>query len=188
MRKIKLFIAVSLDGYIARKNDDLDWLNAVEQEGEDYGYQHFIDTVDTVILGQRTYNKVLGMAGFFPHQNKKSYIITRTPKPNTDRLIFYTGNLASLVSALREADGKDIFCDGGAYVVTELMKINAIDEFIISVIPLFLGDGIRLFKDNRPEMQLRLTGYHSYPTGLVQLRYERIKMGSLTEIPDLIPL
>ncbi|HEY0041148.1 MAG TPA: dihydrofolate reductase, partial [Flavisolibacter sp.] len=77
-RKVILYIATSLDGYIAKTDDDLGFLSIVEQEGEDYGYGEFLQTVDAVIVGRRTYDKVLSMGYAFPHADKDAYIITRT--------------------------------------------------------------------------------------------------------------
>ena len=170
-RKLILYIAMSLDGYIARKDDDLSWLSVVENEGEDYGYGAFISTVDTVILGKRTYDKVLSMGYDFPHADKESYIITRTPQPSVGNVHFYTEDLPLLVQQLKRKEGKNIFCDGGATVVHQLMKDHLIDEIIVSVIPILLGDGIRLFQADMPEHQLTLLSAKAFDKGLVQLHY-----------------
>lgn len=172
MRKLILYIATSLDGYIAKPNDDLSFLSLVEQEGQDYGYDDFIKTIDAVIVGRKTYDKVISMGYDFPHADKEAYIITRTPKPNIGSVQFYCGNLKSLVVRLKAENGKNIFCDGGAEIVNELLKENLIDEFIISVIPILLGNGIRLFKDGRPEQKLELISTKKFEKGLTQLHYK----------------
>ncbi|WP_017258793.1 dihydrofolate reductase family protein [Pedobacter arcticus] len=174
-RKLILYIATSLDGYIAKTNDDLSFLSLVEQEGQDYGYADFVKTVDTVIVGRKTYDKVLSMGYDFPHVDKDCYILTRTPKSTNGSLKFYTGNIKTLVTLLKLKDGKTIFCDGGAETATELIKNDLIDEYIISVIPILLGDGIRLFKDGRPEQQLELLSTKQFEKGLTQLHYKRLK-------------
>jgi dihydrofolate reductase len=99
-RKVILYIATSVDGYIAKPNDDLDFLSIVEQEGEDYGYVDFINTVDTVILGRKTFDWVMTQVQEFPHSDKETYVITRSPKPNIGNIKFYSGNLKELVSKL----------------------------------------------------------------------------------------
>lgn len=172
-RKVILYIATSLDGYIAKPNDNLDFLAMVEQEGQDYGYAEFVKTVDAVIVGRRTYDKVLAMGFDFPHADKDAYIITRTPRPTNGSVKFYTGNIKSLVSKLKSENGKNIFCDGGAEIVNELLKDDLIDEFIISVIPILLGNGTKLFKDNRPEQKLELLSTKQFDKGLTQLHYKR---------------
>ncbi|MBD0369102.1 MAG: dihydrofolate reductase [Flavisolibacter sp.] len=170
-RKVILFIAMSLDGYIAKRNDDLSFLSLVEKQGEDYGYNDFIRTVDTVILGRKTYDKVLSMGYDFPHKDKESYIITRTPRPAIGNTRFHTGDVNDLVANLKCKEGKNIFIDGGAQVINELLKNNLVDEMYISIIPILLGDGISLFKNERPENRLELKEAKPYESGLVQLHY-----------------
>ena len=141
MRKISLFIATSLDGYIAKPNDDL----------REIGPSHYDN-------GQRDV-----------------YVITRTERPQAGRTIFHTGNISELVKRLKSEKGKNIYCDGGAEVIDELLKQDLIDEFIISVIPVLLGDGTRLFKDGRPEQILELISVKAFETGLTQLHYKKKK-------------
>jgi dihydrofolate reductase len=171
-RKVILYIATSLDGYITQPNDDLSFLSIVEQEGQDYGYADFIKTVDTVIVGRKTYDKVISMGFDFPHADKDAYIITRTPKPSIGSVKFYTDDLKSLIDKLKSENGKNIFCDGGAEIVNELLKNDLIDEFIISVIPILVGNGTKLFKDGRPEQKLELVSVKSFDKGLTQLHYK----------------
>ncbi|WP_031529856.1 dihydrofolate reductase family protein [Dyadobacter crusticola] len=173
MRKLVLYIATSVDGYIAAPGDDLGFLAKVEKEGEDYGYREFIAEVDTVIVGRRTYDWVMQHVPEFSHADKESYIITRTPQESIGNTHFYTGDIGELVATLKAKEGKTIFCDGGAEVVHQLLTRGLIDEFVISIIPVFVGDGIRLFKDGRPGADLKLVEAKSFDSGLVQLRYRR---------------
>ncbi|MBK1439640.1 dihydrofolate reductase [Parapedobacter sp. ISTM3] len=175
MRKIALFIATSLDGYIAKPNDDLSFLKLVEKEGEDYGYAEFTDTIDTLIVGRRTYDYVLKEIGPSHYDNgqRDVYVITRTERPQVGRTFFYTGDIAELVKRLKSEEGKNIYCDGGAEVINELLKHDLIDELIISVIPVLLGNGTRLFKDGRPEQTLEFITVKTFETGLTQLHYKR---------------
>jgi len=173
MRKLFIYIAASLDGYIAAPGDDLSFLNAMEKEGEDYGYKDFIAEVDTVILGRRTYDWVLENLGYSSHQDKETYIITRTARPVEGNTIFYTGDLKELITTLKQKEGKNIFCDGGAQIVHQLLKDDLVDEIIVSVVPILLGEGIRLFNDGRPQFLLELVNVTSFATGLVQLHYKR---------------
>ena len=171
-RKLILYIACSLDGYIAKPNDDLSFLDSMQKEGEDYGYNEFTASVDTVILGRRTYDWVMERVPEFPHADKKAYVITRSTRPDIESTTFYSGDLTSLVTKLKEGTGKNIFCDGGAEIVNELLSASLIDELIISVIPVLVGDGTRLFKDGRPEQLLELISSKSFETGLTQLHYK----------------
>jgi len=170
-KKVIVYIAASLDGYIAGPNDDMSFLSLVEQEGEDYGYADFIKTVDTVIMGRKTYDWVMSHMPEFPHADKTAYIITRTPRPDVGKTSFYTGNLPELISRLKSEDGKTIFIDGGAEIVNELLQAGVIDELIISVIPVLVGNGVRLFNDNRPVQQLKLQSAKQFESGLMQLHY-----------------
>jgi dihydrofolate reductase len=172
-RKVVLYISMTLDGYIASKDNSLDFLSVVEQEGEDYGYNDFVKTVDTVIIGRKTYEKVLEMGYEYPHTDKDVYIVTRTPKPSIGTFRFYTGDLSQLVTSMKGQSGKKIYCDGGAEIANELIKHNLIDEFVISVIPILLGDGIKLFNDGRPEQALELISAKQFKKGLTQLHYKR---------------
>jgi len=173
-RKLILYIAASLDGYIAKPNDDLSFLKLVEKEGEDYGYSEFTASIDTIILGRKTYDWVLKEIGSSHYDNgdRNVYVITRTERPGVGKTKFYSGSLTELVKHLKTENGKNIFCDGGAEIVNELLKENLIDEFIISVIPILLGNGTRLFKDGRPEQLLELVSTKTFDTGLTQLHYK----------------
>ena len=175
MRKLSLFIATSLDGYIAKPNDDLSFLKLVEKEGEDYGYAEFTANIDTIILGRRTYDWVLREIGTSHYDNgeRNVYVITRTERQSVGKTKFYTGNLNELVQQLKSENGKNIYCDGGAEIVNELLMIDLIDELIVSIVPVLVGNGIRLFKDGRPEQQLELVNTKAFDTGLIQLHYKR---------------
>lgn len=172
-RKVILYIATSLDGYIAKPNDDLSFLSIVQQDGEDYGYADFVKSVDTVILGRKTYDWVMTQVPEFPHADKNSFIITRTARPSIGKTNFYTDNLKDLILRLKNEQGKNIFIDGGAEIVNELLKQNLIDEFIISIIPILVGSGTKLFKDKRPEQKLELISTKQFDKGLTQLHYKR---------------
>lgn len=175
MRKLSLFIATSLDGYIAKPNDNLDFLKLVEKEGVDYGYAAFTADIDTIILGRKTYDYVVREIGAEHYDNgqRDVYVITKTERPSVGRTTFYSGDLATLVNRLKAEPGKGIYCDGGAEVIHELLQHDLIDEFTISIIPILVGSGTRLFKDGRPEQVLELVSAKTFDTGLTQLHYRR---------------
>ncbi|MFM1999374.1 MAG: dihydrofolate reductase family protein [Bacteroidota bacterium] len=172
-RQVILYISMSLDGYIAGKDDSLDFLAMVDQEGEDYGYNDFVKSIDAVIIGRKTYEKVIAMGYDYPHTEKDVYILTRTARPSIGNFKFYSEDLSELVNRLKSQAGKNIYCDGGADIANELMKNDLVDEFIISVIPVLLGEGIKLFKDGRPKQILELVTSKQFDKGLVQLHYKR---------------
>jgi len=162
---------MSLDGYIARPDGDLSFLSLVDEKGQDYGYSEFIKNVDTVILGRKTYDKVLTFGIPFPHADKQTFVITHTPQLKNGNITFYTGDLSALIAELKAEGGKNIFVDGGAEIVNEMMKRSLIDEYIISIIPVYLGEGVPLFKKGRPEVKLKLISAKTFDKGLVQLHY-----------------
>ncbi|MCL1674457.1 dihydrofolate reductase family protein [Elizabethkingia meningoseptica] len=171
-KKLILYIACSVDGYIAQPGDDLSFLDKVQREGEDYGYTDFTATVDTVIMGRRTYDWIMARCPEYVHHDKNTYIITRTERPQQGNTRFYTGDLKELVATLKSQGGKNIFCDGGAEIVNELLKDRLFDELIISIIPVLLGDGTRLFRNGVPMQDLILISSKSFDSGLVQLHYK----------------
>lgn len=174
-KKLILYIATSLDGYIAAPNDDLSFLSLVQKEGLDYGYNDFIKTVDTVILGRKTYDWVIKNAGDISYPNQKVYVITKSDRQNTEKVEFYNGDLVELINKLKSQDGGNIFCDGGAQIVNELLKHGMIDEFVISIVPVLLGDGVKLFQGGYTLQNLELISSKQFETGLMQLKYRKIK-------------
>ncbi len=171
-RKVIVYIATSIDGFIAKTDGDISFLDTVAGSGEDYGYSDFINSVDTVIMGRKTYDKVLSFGIGNPHAAIQSYIITRTERKSEDNVTFYTGDITALVNALKSNQGKHIFVDGGAEIVNLLLQHRLIDEIIISIVPVLLGEGIRLFDTNRPPVQMQLVGSTQYASGLVQIHYK----------------
>lgn len=172
-RNLVLYIAMSLDGFIATPEGDLAFLGMVEKEGEDYGYHAFVKTVDTIIVGRKTWDKVFSMIHTNPHPDKTVYVITRTVQASEGNVHYYTGSLRELVQRLKNEPGKNIYCDGGAEIVNLLLNDGLIDELVVSVIPVLLGKGIALFNNSRPEMQLQLVQSTAFEKGLVQLHYKR---------------
>lgn len=172
MRKVILYIATSADGFIAGENEDLGFLSTVETPGEDYGYSSFVNTVDTVIMGRKTYDKVLGFGIPFPHTGRKCYVFSKARSGSDENVEYYNGDIAALIAQLKETEGKDIFIDGGAELVHELMKQKLIDRYCISIIPHFVGNGVQLFKQGRPEQKLKLLHSSTFPTGLVQMWFD----------------
>ena len=98
--------------------------------------------------------------------------MTRTPRPSKGNLSFHSGDLELLVRKLKSEEGKGIFIDGGAEIVNQLLRLKLIDEMYISIIPILLGNGVRLFQDGRPEQELTLLTSLQYKKGLVQLHYK----------------
>ncbi|MBF0760203.1 dihydrofolate reductase [Dysgonomonas mossii] len=174
MRKIRLYIAASIDGYIASSDGELDWLSDYPITPElNYGYKDFFESIDTVIIGGRTYRDILNMDVVYPYKNKTSYIITRnainTPKED---IIYITNNIEDNISELKKREGKDIWLVGGGEIVSLFLNQNWIDEMIITYIPILLGDGIRLFPNKAKESKWSLIQSQAFINGVAQTRYQ----------------
>lgn len=174
-RSLVVYIAVSLDGYIATQDDNLDFLSMVEREGEDYGYAEFCTTIDTVIMGRKTYDKVLSFGIEFPHRDKRCIVLSKSRIGRDDNVEYYAGSLVDLVNEFRANQGKDIYIDGGAETIHAFRSKGLIDRYIVSVIPIILGGGIRLFGEGLPKEILKLNSCLSFDSGLTQLHYEVIR-------------
>lgn len=170
-RKLILYIAMSLDGYIAKHDDNIDFLSVVESEETDYGFADFLNNIDVLIWGRKTFDKVLTLVSEVPHKDKKVYVISRSRTGNHEHVVYHP-NVVELVKELKQEEGKHIYCDGGSEIVTELLNHSLIDRIIVSVIPYMLGSGIRLFQEGVPEKKLIFRQSITYPTSLVQLWYD----------------
>jgi dihydrofolate reductase len=170
-RKLVLYIAMSLDGYIAKHDGNIDFLSIVEKPNEDYGYSEFLQSIDTVIWGRKTLDKVLTFGMGVPHSDKKVYVISKSREGFVEHAE-YKADVVGLVKELKQKEGKNIYCDGGAEIVFELMKHKMFDRIIVSVIPHLLGDGVKLFKNQEIETNLEFKKSISFPSGLVQLWYD----------------
>lgn len=174
MGNVILYIAISLDGFIARRDGDIAWLTAYDNPGEDYGYATFYARVGAVILGGRTYRQVLDL-GSWPYPGMPTYVATRGPllDPPDPNIRAFDGEMSDLVAQIRQTTERDIWLVGGGQLVTAFANQHLIDEYIITLVPLLLGDGIPLFHDVQVEERLQLTGSQVYTNGLVQVRYRR---------------
>ena len=172
-RKIILYIAASLDGYIATKNDSLEWLFNTKGEG-DNGYSEFYETIDTVILGRRTYEWIMDREGDnFPYKGRQCYVFSRTIHRKDKNVTFVSGNIADFASKLRERDGKNIWIVGGGELLRNFIEQHLIDEWIITIAPVIIGNGIPLFKNLDFGIRLNLKGIRRF-NQFVELHYESI--------------
>jgi dihydrofolate reductase len=164
---------MSLDGFIAKPDGDIGFLSMVEKEGEDYGYGEFIQKVDTIIIGRKTYDKIRSMDMDFPYGERIVYVLSHSSNADTDNIHFYNGQLIDLIHTIRNKLGKHIYCDGGAETIHQLLADDLVDELIISIIPVLLGEGISLFKGGLTQKKLKLQNISSFEKGLVQMHYVR---------------
>lgn len=173
MRKVVLYIATSLDGYIATKEDSLEWLFCTEGEG-DNGYSEFIEHVDTVIMGRRTYDWILNAEGDnFPYKDKECFVFSNTNQGEDEYVRFFHGDITEFIENLRQEEGKDIWVVGGGELLQHFIANRLIDEWFITIAPTIIGDGLPLFKKNDFETRLRLLGVRR-SNQFIELHYETI--------------
>lgn len=169
-RKLVVFIAASLDGYIATKEDSLDWLFKVEGEG-DNGYSEFYETVDTVVMGKRTYDWLMNEnLKEFPYKNKECYVYTRSAVEDTENVKFVNGDVKEFVDNLKRKNGENIWIVGGGELLQSFIQEKLIDEFIITIAPIILGSGISLFREGDYQVNLSLLGTKNF-NQFVELHY-----------------
>jgi dihydrofolate reductase len=167
--RCSVFIATSVDGYIARSDGTIDWLSSVEQAGEDYGYAAFSASTDTLVMGRATYDVVLGF-GEWPFAGKRCVVLTHRPCEARHGEAFFSGEPEALLEQLARDGAKHVYVDGGN-VIQQFLARGLVDELTVSIVPIVLGGGIRLFAGGEGERRLELVEVRSWPTGLAQLRY-----------------
>lgn len=173
-RKLVLYIAASLDGYIATNEHNLDWLFTVEGEG-DNGYSKFYSTVDTILMGRVTYDWIIDHEkDNFPYKGKECYIFSRTNKDANEYVTFIHDDIIQFSKDLKNREGKNIWLVGGGYLLETFIKEKLVDEIIITIAPKLLGSGIPLFRDNDFHTHLSLIAVNRY-NQFVELHYEVIK-------------
>lgn len=174
MRKIKLYIAASLNGKIAEKDGSVDWLYVKEgDEQPDYGYEKFYDSIDTTIQGSSTYKQVESWGIEFPYPDKKNYVITRNKDLKDNEYVeFVSENHIDFIKDLKSKSGKDIWLIGGGLVNTMLLNAGLIDEIQIFIMPIILSDGIDLFENLPNRTDLKLISSESHETGAVEMIYQ----------------
>lgn len=169
-REIVLYIASSLDGFIAKEDDDLQWLHDTEGEG-DAGYAEMYQSIDTTIMGKKTYDYVMKHTNTFPYPDKKCYVFTTSEKGTNEYVEFVNEDVVEFTKRLKDQEGSKIWMVGGAGILDAFIKENLIDEYIITVTPHILGSGIPLFKDHNPLIDLVLIDTKRFGQ-FVQLHYK----------------
>lgn len=176
MSQLKLFIAASLDGKIARPDGSVSWLEEYPNpDGEDYGYGKFYAGVGAVVMGRKTYAEILGFDVPWPYANASTYVITsdgelETPTPNTSLL--HSIDTDAIRQIAKSTKGY-VWVVGGGEIISAFLAAGLVDELTLTVIPRILGAGIPLFPPSTPETHLELKSAQSFPSGFVNLVYVR---------------
>jgi dihydrofolate reductase len=175
-RKIIVYIATSADGYIARPDGDVEWLN--RRPDTDYGMGKFYPTIDTILWGRKTYDWLLNYykrrgktKGLFDTKVANYVFSRRPPKQVAPGVTFVSESVRAFARRLRAAPGKHIWMMGGGGLIASFLDAGEIDEFDIHVIPVLIGAGIPLVAPRHRDVSLRLQSSRRYPDGVVRLRY-----------------
>jgi dihydrofolate reductase len=171
-RKVIVHIGTSADGYIARSDGDLEWLTSRPAPKGFYGMDAFVKSIDTKVLGRKTYEESVRMGAKF--DSKSPHIVFSRHSPPADvpaGVEFVNDAIGPFVSRLREQPGKDIWLMGGGEIIASFLDEQAIDEFVISVAPVFIGEGIPLIARRHRHVLLELLSSERFEDGLVQLHY-----------------
>jgi dihydrofolate reductase len=174
-RRFVYYVAASADGFIARPDGAVDWLES--RPAADYGFEGFLSSIDTVVWGRTTFDgygvKPPGLDPFGPRRHV--VLSSRPPPPGLDPRATFTSEPAAAVAArLRAQGGKDVWLMGGAALARSFLDAGAVDEVVVHVIPVLLGAGIPLFAPGA-EAPLRLRDTHAYADGVVRLRYDVVR-------------
>jgi dihydrofolate reductase len=170
MRKIIVYIATSVDGYIARADGGVEWLDRPRPKGN-YGMTAFYKSIDTVVMGRKTYD-VMRTFGEESYTGKKNYVFSRTHESQDNaKVAFVNRPVSEFAKQLRFRKGKNIWLVGGAELIAAFLDELEIDEFIIHVVPIFIGEGIPLIHPKPRAVPLRLLSSHKYSDGVLALHY-----------------
>ena len=173
MTKTVLYIACSLDGKIARSNDSLDWLFAVEGDG-DNGYATFMEDVGAVIMGRKTFDEVLVLSEEYPYPSIDNYVLTRQPDKQSEHAIYTNEPLDALIDRIGPTIDGNIWLVGGGELIQEALRLQLIDQLELAIAPVVLGSGIPLFPEGTLETRFRLTGCR--PSGqFIMATYDVLK-------------
>jgi dihydrofolate reductase len=180
-RKIIVHIATSADGYIARPDGSLDWLTSRPAPKGFYGMPEFTRSVDAKLLGRRTFDLSVEMGAPFSARDRH-YVFSRRPPPASvpAGVEFVSQSIGVFADRLREQPGENIWMMGGGELIASFLDEDAIDEFIITVIPIFIGEGIPLIAPRHREVPLKLRSVKPFPDGVVQVHYDLPRQRGLT--------
>src|SRR5271163_123989 len=171
MRKIILGLGISLDGYIARPNGAVDFLFMPK----DFSMAPFFATIDTAMMGRKTYEASLKMGGSFDG-TMVSYVFSRTlAAAQRDGVTFTRRSPAALIREIRKRPGKNIWLMGGGELAREFLKADLVDELVLGVVPVLLGEGIPLFPAGFAQRDFALVENKTYSKGLIELKYRRAR-------------
>jgi dihydrofolate reductase len=172
MRKIILYIASSINGFIAKSDGDVDWLEQIPNpNNNDYGFSDLNKSIDTTIQGHSSYQQIVSWGIEFPYKNTTNYVITTNKElKDNENVNFISENHIEFIRDLKEMDGKDIWLIGGGKVNSLLLENYLIDEIHLFIMPILLEDGIKLFEYIDAYKTFKIIDTESYDSGVVKYK------------------
>lgn len=175
--EVVYYVACSVDGFIATSDGGVEWLSAVEHEGEDFGFAEFFASIDAMIMGSRTYEKVTEL-GEWPYHDTPCWVLSRRRLlPHTRGVTVTDADATEVLSEVADRGLHRLWLVGGSRIASSFLADGRIDECIVSVIPVLLGHGIPLFTDQQGHERLELIGCRQCAGGVVGLRYQVLDGG-----------
>lgn len=176
MGKLILYIASSLDGYIARPDGSIDWLTSLPNpSSEDYGYTELLARISTIVMGRKTYDDIIGFDMEWPYSGLTTFVVSsdKSWMPRSPESYLLQGEVKQALQKLKSDAEKDVWLVGGATLITAALRHKLLDTMIIAVIPTIIGAGIPLFSGDTGESKWALTEVKSFDTGVVNLTYQK---------------
>ena len=171
MRKVVLGLGISLDGYIARRDGSVDFLFMPK----DYSMAAFFKTIDTAVMGRKTWEVALKMGGSFGGSSMTSYVMSGSQPPGERGGVIFTNQTpAALIAEIGKGRGKDIWLMGGGELARDFLKADLVDELYLGVVPVLLGDGLPLFPSGFPQRDFALLENKTFSRGMIALKYKRL--------------
>ncbi len=170
--QLSVFIAASVDGYIATLDGKLDWLDQAAREDEDYGYDAFIATCDGVAMGRGTYDFIAGIEPL-PYGDRPLFVFTHRPPAPRAGVTFWEVSAHEALAHWTDRGLRRIYVDGGR-LISSFLAEGLIDDMLLTTVPLLLGDGIPLFQPGARRASLRLDHVQQFASGMVNRRYVRV--------------
>ena len=171
MTRLSVFIASSIDGYIATMDDKLDWLQSAGLPGEDYGYNEFMSTVDAVAMGRGTYDFIADFDPV-PYDERPVFVFTHRPPPERNRFTFWQLSAREALAQWQTMGYERVYVDGGS-LISSFLAEGLIDDMLLTTVPLLLGEGRPLFHPISRQTPMTLTGSTSWPSGMINRTYSR---------------
>jgi dihydrofolate reductase len=170
---LSLYIAATLDGFIARTDGSIDWLADIDENNTDYGYTPFYSSVDGVIMGSTTFELIQSF-GPWPYSDKPTFVFTRRSLQTEIKNVFFvSGDPRQLLLSSEFEKFRKIWLVGGSALIASCLKKDMIDDFVLTILPLILGHGLRLFSSPISEQWLTMVACQQYEGGVLQIHYRK---------------